>query len=512
MNTKKKTIISTLSGIASAIPFIFKDLYFIIFISLAPTLYFIISDKTKAFPVIFFHLFSFYFYSDLWLFSACIEYASSKVYGYILSYFVIISISLILSLTASLPFLLIRNLKSDNPVIVSGVVAFLYILGEWLQGVVPINFPWNRLCNIAAYNPRIIQTASLFGGLFISFVIVLINLCIVYSIIFFSRKIANSVVFALLAAFIFQLNVYLGHLTDLYYSQPVETPHEVLLIQANFSRYEKRDLPPDIMLDEYLRLAGNKKGGDTELIILSETALSEKFFNDASYRKKLEDFVTAENVPILFGTSYDSGSERYNSCVILFPDKSISEIYSKRRLVPFGEYTPSIFPDTLHFVKNSFTVGRDDTIITGDFGQIGCAICFETIFPSLLSESSKMGAELFVMISNDSWLGNDVPLYQHHANSILRAVENRKYTATCANTGISSVIAPDGTIEAISERNRKQTVRADIYTNDIVTFYAKTGDIIVLPSFFIVVFLGARLFFEKYESKKQKKILHNSEN
>ncbi|MBP3544374.1 MAG: hypothetical protein J6J86_09115, partial [Lachnospiraceae bacterium] len=51
-----------------------------------------------------------------------------------------------------------------------------YILAEWLQGMIPVfAFPWFRLTTVVAEKPIFLQGASLFGVLFVDFLIVLWN-------------------------------------------------------------------------------------------------------------------------------------------------------------------------------------------------------------------------------------------------------------------------------------------------------------------------------------------------
>jgi len=127
MNVKKYTVFCVFSGILTALSFIFPEFYFVVFISFTPTFYDIISKKTTAFTAMFFHLYTFYIFADLWFFSVGYNYTEKKS-GFFLSFFIVTAIALILSLTASAPFLLIKKFKSYNPIILTFTVSFLYIL------------------------------------------------------------------------------------------------------------------------------------------------------------------------------------------------------------------------------------------------------------------------------------------------------------------------------------------------------------------------------------------------
>lgn len=498
MNVKIITILFVFSGILTALSFIFPEFYFIVFISFTPTFYSIISKRTTAFMAMFFHLYTFYIFADLWFFSVGYNYTEKKS-GFFLSFFIVTAIALILSMTASFPFLLLNKFKTDNPIVLTFTVSFLYILGEWLHGISPISFSWNRLCNIVSCNSSIISSCSLFGGLFVSLVIIMINMCFAYFLYFIRTNKITSVFYFVSASVIFLINIIIGNTADIYYKTDITDSSEILLIQPNYTREIKRNLSNNQKLDGYLKQAEANITDKTELIILPETAISHDFFTDSSYKNRISDFAKEKEISMLFGTSKYADNKKYNSCILLYPNGNLSRMYAKRKLVPFGEYTPSFLPQNLHFLKNTFSKGNETAVIESSIGKIGCAICFESVFPSVCCENARLGAEFLVILSNDSWLGNNVPLYQHHSHSIIRAAENRKYTITCANTGISSVIAPDGKIISASEKNQKQSILAEISPNNIITLYAKYGDLIIIPSIllFIILLLSRCIYLIK---------------
>ena len=57
---------------------------------------------------------------------------------------------------------------------------------------------------------------------------------------------------------------------------------------------------------------------------------------------------------------------------------------------------------------------------------MGTFICYEAIFPELVREFARQGAEFFVNITNDAWFGNSSAPYQHFAMAAMRCVENRR--------------------------------------------------------------------------------------
>ena len=53
---------------------------------------------------------------------------------------------------------------------------------------------------------------------------------------------------------------------------------------------------------------------------------------------------------------------------------------------------------------------------------------------------TRRGAGFLTVVTNDSWWGNTSGPYQHRQFAVLRAVENRRWVAQCANGGISFIV------------------------------------------------------------------------
>lgn len=490
MNKNKCICISGLSGLLSALSFNIDCLWFIIFFSFSPVCYIILKYKRHTQLILFNFIFIFYFISDIWILSIGVNYFENKYLGIFISVILLLVITFLLSIIFILPFTVYKNTKYILTDIL--ILSFLYIFGEWLQGqFVPFAFPWNRLCNIVVKDIKFIQTASVLGGLFITFLILLINFMIAC---FFIYKKKKSYIFIIFSLSIYMLNIVTGEII-LKNTQNNSEPQKVLLVQGNFSKKEKWNTSPEDVLDYYLQLTDKNLESNTKLVIYPETSLSSLIFENNSFKQKIFEFCNKNNITILFGAQYNEGEYRYNACAAAYPNKQYSKIYFKQILVPFGEYNPFFTESNIQFISNPFTKGSESTLIETEIGNLGCGICFESIFPDLISKNSSLGAEAIVILTNDSWLGRKLPLYQHHSHSILRAVENNKYVINCTNTGVSSVISANGEVIKKADINCSDTVSADIYTNSNITFYTKFGDIIIIPACFIVLWLCSKIIY-----------------
>ena len=92
-------------------------------------------------------------------------------------------------------------------------------------------------------------------------------------------------------------------------------------------------------------------------------------------------------------------------------------IYNKRKLVPFGEYTPWYdslirLTGSLRLPLSNLSHGSQqiENITIGNVNIIPM-ICFESTFPHLITSNSNN--EIIVNISNDAWFGDSLAPYQH---------------------------------------------------------------------------------------------------
>lgn len=154
--------------------------------------------------------------------------------------------------------------------------------------------------------------------------------------------------------------------------------------------------------------------------------------------------------------------------------------YSKRHLVPFGEYLP--LPDSwrkwtvFDRVKN-FRPGENRELFQTEKGKFGVIICFESDFPVYSRNYVNQGAEFIAVITNDGWFEH-YPAARHHISwNVMRAAENRCPLVQSANTGISAFIDRCGRIEAETGLFEKAVLTADIGLRPAGTFYTVFGDL-----------------------------------
>ena len=235
---------------------------------------------------------------------------------------------------------------------------------------------------------------------------------------------------------------------------------------------------------------------EPDLVIFPETALPSYLVRDNFTRKKLQETVDSFNIPLLTGTihttNYNGSRHYFNSAMFLKPHSDY-ELYSKIHLVPFAEYDllPAIFhPLTklnINIDRGRFKEGEEFVVFNWKTFLFSDLICYESSVPQIVRKFVSMGAQFLVIQANDGWLGNSYGPYQHFELARLRAIENRVPVIRCANTGISGVIRPDGTVQNIIALNRKGIISESVKIGFKSSFYTKYGDMFSFSCFIVTL-------------------------
>ena len=191
----------------------------------------------------------------------------------------------------------------------------------------------------------------------------------------------------------------------------------------------------------------------------------------------------------------------YNAAFLVKPDGSIGAVYRKMHLVPFGEYVPLkrvfFFVGPIVEAVSAFTAG--DVPVQLPIGNrfASTAICYEVIYGNMIRDSVRQGSELLTTITNDAWYGRSSAAYQHWDQASMRAIENGRYLARAANTGISGFVDPYGRVLDRSQLFERKILIRDLRFLTDRTIYSRIGDLIAWLSLALVTAallasLGAR--------------------
>jgi apolipoprotein N-acyltransferase len=280
---------------------------------------------------------------------------------------------------------------------------------------------------------------------------------------------------------------------------------KVSVVQGNIPQDKKWNykFQRDV-IDTYKNLTSDISSSNPDLIVWPETAVPFIYGESKIYSDEINEFQKTYDSYLLFGAMVSKGNSRLaNSAVLLTPKGSISALYDKMHLVPFGEYVPLRkfipFIDKLTAVPGDFAVGREPVVMETPFAKIGNLICYEIIFPGLVRQFAANGANLLVTITNDAWFGSTSAPYQHFSKAVFRAIENRVPVARAANTGISGFIDSRGEILAASDIFVETAMTQELPIGHEKTIYTKFGDIFAYLCIIITILL---LSASRYKSRQ----------
>jgi len=151
--------------------------------------------------------------------------------------------------------------------------------------------------------------------------------------------------------------------------------------------------------------------------------------------------------------SIRTGEGLYYNSLYLFTPGGVTGVYDKRQLVPFAEHFPGAqFLWWLPYVgelNGNFAEGTGTGVFPTTAGlNVGELICWESAFGDLAYDEVRHGAQVLIVATDDAWFGTSSGPYQHAQIAQMRAIESGEYVVRAAATGISGIVAPDGSWEA----------------------------------------------------------------
>ena len=173
------------------------------------------------------------------------------------------------------------------------------------------------------------------------------------------------------------------------------------------------------------------------------------YVSDAQFRDYAARIARTAGTPFLFGAvGFTPQREPLNSAVMMDPSGKIVDRYDKINLVPFGEFIPPMFGWVNRITKEigDFVPGERVVVFPLDGHKLGAFICYESVFPDLVRQFVRGGAEVLVNLSNDGYFGHSAAHQQHLEIVRMRAAENRRWILRATNDGITAAIDPTGRV------------------------------------------------------------------
>lgn len=394
----------------------------------------------------------------------------------------------------------------------------LWVGAEYLVGCVLTGFPWNPLAATQVNNLALLSSVSLFGAATLSAIILLTNSSL--------TSLAIRIWYDLFAPRFYQ--------TEEPRQKPSKAPRTIPLTIAviliiitcwhgidsvrHFDKEAKEGqkikialIHPDIpcifeqngtgtedINEALLNLTKIAAMASPDMTIWPETILPGFIPYDRDAANLITQALAETKTPLIAGgveyirNEAQNDGILYNSAFYFIPGPTISNVYRKCHLVPFGEYIPleSKFPFLKRLAPQGFSLeaGKEQTIFTinaqtNNFKlKAAPLICFEDVFPYQAREAAQNGANALISLANDSWFDKTCESEQHLAQAVLRAAETQLPVFRSTNRGVSALILPNGrVIQRLGNGNGSGTpgfliAESAINPSPKTTLYTRYGD------------------------------------
>ncbi|WP_326692141.1 MULTISPECIES: apolipoprotein N-acyltransferase [unclassified Streptomyces] len=374
--------------------------------------------------------------------------------------------------------------------------ACLWVTEEFLRDRLPFGgFPWGRLAFANSGSPYT-PLAALGGAPLVTFAVALTGTLLAAVALAAWRLRAESAArtrraYGTAAGAL----VLAAAVTAAGFAVPVPTKADdnvrIAVVQGNVSKPGMDFLGrPMKILNNHVKatldLAERVKQGKEpkpDLVIWPENASDLDPYKWPEAGRRIDEAVKAVGVPVLVGALVDHPTkEGYveNQGIVWDPKKGPGASYTKQHPVPFGEYVPfrkqlSKVITRLQQVPRDFYPGEHTGVLQTGPARLGDVICFEVAYDEIPRDTVRDGARALVVQTNNATYGRTGQPEQQLVMSKLRAVEHGRAVVTAATSGISAVVAPDGTVEQRTDEFTRDVLTADLPLRDGLTVADRVG-------------------------------------
>ncbi len=356
----------------------------------------------------------------------------------------------------------------------------MWLLVEYLRGYWVLDgFPW-LLAGYSQLETPLAGYVPIIGVYGTGFLVALSASFILFFAQYKNVKIAGVLVVLWLVG---------GYLQTVQWTEAIGTPIKVALIQGNITQ-DKKWLPENKI--NTLRLYKNltEQHWDANVIVWPESSIP-AYLSEVNevFLMPLNQLAQQHHTDLIVSLPIDSASgERYNAAMTL--GSHIAD-YRKKHLLPFGETMPwqplsGFILSQLKLRLGDFTAGANNQplLSAGGYSFI-TSICYEDVFGDYAIKGLENAAYL-VNVTNDGWFGNSIEPHQHLQMARMRALETGRFLLRSTNTGLTAIIAPNGSIIQQLPLFEVAVLSDNIIPMRGLTPYAKIGD---APIMYVIALL-----------------------
>lgn len=388
-------------------------------------------------------------------------------------------LSLYTAFALSLASYLRKRWRTSETLSLLLVLPALWLLFEYLRGIVLTGFPWLSL-GYAHNTSPLAGFAPLFGVLGVGGMSALIAGALALMIVSApSRKIAGGVIL---------VTILLGFgLRQIDWTEVHGKPISVRLAQGNIDQGEKFD---SAFLESTLAMYANMMTEkQADLIAIPETALPIVTSQlPVDYLSGLNAYAHSSGSRLVIGLAFDDGNHRYtNSVMGLGAEQGTNYYrYDKAHLVPFGEFIPYGFRWLIEMMR--IPLGE---LATAEGAQAPMQvkdqwvlpnICYEDLFGDEIAKQLRMQAQgkdgaasILLNVSNLAWYGDSIAIPQHLQIAQMRTLETGRPMLRSTNTGATAIINAKGEVLAQLPSLTKGTLSGTVQGMQGLTPYIRFG-------------------------------------
>lgn len=368
----------------------------------------------------------------------------------------------------------------------------IWVIFEWIRSWIFTGFPWLFL-GYSQIDSPLKGYAPLFGIYGVTLAVLISSGLLVSSVIKFKQTRYKHVAYNLLAF----AGIWLagGLLSYIPWTHPVGKPVKVSLIQGNIAqslKWSDEQILPTLALYQKL----TEEHWDSQIIVWPEAAVPIPLEFAANYLEKLRLAAEKHNTTIILGVPIRNTKRDafYNAVIAIGKGDGV---YTKHRLVPFGEFIPlkrfvgGLF-DLLEVPMSDFVPGTKlpKPIMAGNI-KIATFICYEIAYPEqVLSRDGTI--DMILTVSNDAWFGHSIAQPQHLEMARMRALEMGRPILFVSNDGITAIINAKGKIQAAAPRYETYVLTGDVQTTQGKTLWQRFGTDPVFIILIILLFVAIR--------------------
>jgi apolipoprotein N-acyltransferase len=202
-----------------------------------------------------------------------------------------------------------------------------------------------------------------------------------------------------------------------------------------------------------------------QLVVWPETAVAEWLNRDPRTMTRLAGLSRDLQTTLVVGAQRAEPPNAIYNSLYIFDRGDLAGVYDKRQMVPVVETMPPFLawlPYVGELGGGAMSAGTRDAVYPAGGLIFAPLICWETGFADVAHAQVRAGAQVLVVATDDAWFGDTAGPPMHAQISQMTAIENGMWLVRAASTGVSGIIAPDGSYAARADMDAQAVVRGTI--------------------------------------------------